>query len=110
MEILQQIKQTRLDAIFVCVGGGGLIAGISEYIFFNFIYVKRVRPEIKIIGVNTIDSDSLTQSLISGKQFKLKKAGLFSDGTSVRVVGKECLRLCMKNVDDVILVNVRWFG
>ncbi|KAJ3277208.1 hypothetical protein HDV01_000260 [Terramyces sp. JEL0728] len=98
MEILNQIRQTRLDAIFVCCGGGGLISGIAAY-------VKRVRPEVKIIGVNTIDSDSMYQSLLKGSAVEIKQAGLFSDGTSVRLVGSECARICKRSVDDMILVS-----
>ena len=98
VEILRQIKQDRLDAIFVCMGGGGLIAGIAAY-------VKRIRPEVKIIGVNTTDSDSMYQSLLKGEQVEIKEAGLFADGTSVRLPGKECVRICKKYVDDVVLVS-----
>ncbi|KAJ3128069.1 hypothetical protein HK101_005449 [Irineochytrium annulatum] len=98
VEILRQLKQDRLDAIFVCCGGGGLIAGIATF-------VKRVRPEVKIIGVNTLDSDSMFQSLHAGSPVELKEAGLFSDGTSIRVVGTEPLRLCRAHVDDMVLVS-----
>lgn len=98
MEILNQIRQTRLDAIFVCCGGGGLISGIAAY-------VKRVRPEVKIIGVNTVDSDSMYQSLLKGSPVEIKQAGLFSDGTSVKLVGTECVRICKHAVDDMILVS-----
>ncbi|KAH9246357.1 threonine ammonia-lyase, biosynthetic [Batrachochytrium salamandrivorans] len=86
VEILRQIKQDRLDAIFVCCGGGGLIAGIAAY-------VKRIRPEVQIIGVNTHDSDSMFKSLCAGKQTEIKEAGLFADGTSIRLPGAECVRL-----------------
>jgi threonine dehydratase len=98
MEILSQMKQTRLDAIFICCGGGGLLAGIAAF-------VKRVRPEVRIIGVNTFDSDSMRQSLINGMPTDIKTAGLFSDGTSIRIVGTECVRVCKHYVDDMVLVS-----
>ena len=98
IEILKQIRHTRLDAIFVCVGGGGLISGIAAY-------VKRVRPEIKIIGVNTVDSDSMYQSLHKGSPIELAKAGLFSDGTSIKLVGSHCVKICKQYVDDMVKVN-----
>ena len=98
MEILSQIKQTRLDAIFVGCGGGGMLAGIAAY-------VKQVRPEIRIIGVNTHDSDSMYQSLKAGKPVMIKSAGLFSDGSSIRQAGEENVKLCKKYVDDMVLVS-----
>ncbi|KAJ3060612.1 hypothetical protein HK102_009426, partial [Quaeritorhiza haematococci] len=98
VEILRQLQQDRIDAIFVCCGGGGLLAGIAAY-------VKRIRPEIRIIGVNTVDSDGMYQSLIQGTRTELKQAGLFSDGTSVRLVGAETFRLCQEHVDDFVLVT-----
>ncbi|KAJ1341631.1 threonine ammonia-lyase, biosynthetic [Batrachochytrium salamandrivorans] len=98
VEILRQIKQDRLDAIFVCCGGGGLIAGIAAY-------VKRIRPEVQIIGVNTHDSDSMFKSLCAGKQTEIKEAGSFADGTSIRLPGAECVRLCKELVDNMVLVS-----
>jgi threonine dehydratase len=98
MEILNQMKHTRLDAIFVCCGGGGLLAGIAAF-------VKRVRPEVRIIGVNTVDSDSMFQSLLVRKPVQLEKAGFFSDGTSVKLVGAECVNICQQYVDDMVKVN-----
>ena len=98
MEILSQIKQTRLDAIFVGCGGGGLLAGVAAY-------VKHVRPEIRIIGVCTHDSDSMYQSLKAGKPVLIKSAGLFSDGSSIRQSGDENVKLCKKYVDDMVLVS-----
>ncbi|KAJ3123923.1 hypothetical protein HK098_001568 [Nowakowskiella sp. JEL0407] len=98
VEILRQLKQDRLDAIFVCCGGGGLLTGIAAY-------VKRIRPEIRIIGVNTIDSDAMTQCLKKGERFEIKDAGLFSDGTSVKLIGAECFRLAQQFVDDMICVS-----
>ncbi|KAJ3224232.1 hypothetical protein HDU81_008658 [Chytriomyces hyalinus] len=98
VEILRQIKQDRLDAIFVCCGGGGMLAGIATF-------VKRIRPEVKIIGVNAADSDSMFQSLHQGAPVEIPQAGLFADGTSVRLVGAENYRLCRSFVDDFVLVS-----
>jgi threonine dehydratase len=97
VEILRQ-HQGRLDAIFVAVGGGGLAAGIASYI-------KAIRPDIKIIGVQTDDSDAMTKSVIAGKRVTLKEVGLFSDGTAVKQVGKETFRLCRELVDEFITVD-----
>jgi threonine dehydratase len=97
MEILQQ-HQEPIDAIFLAIGGGGLIAGVGAYI-------KAIRPEIKIIGVQTIDSDAMKKSLDAGRRVELKEVGLFSDGTAVKLVGKETFRLCQEVVDEIITVN-----
>ncbi|KAJ3342038.1 hypothetical protein HDU93_003560 [Gonapodya sp. JEL0774] len=98
MEILKQLKQDRLDAVFVSVGGGGLISGVAAYI-------KRVRPEVRIIGVNANTSTAMMQSLQQHKPVLLQTCGLFSDGTAVRLVGNETLRLCEKYVDDFVTVD-----
>ncbi len=97
MEILRQ-HQKPIHAIFVAIGGGGLIAGISAYI-------KRLRPEIKIIGVEPIDADAMSRSLKAGTRQKLAHVGLFADGVAVREVGEETFRLCQQYVDEVILVS-----
>ncbi len=97
MEILRQ-HQGPIDAIFVAIGGGGLIAGIGSYI-------KAVRPEIKIIGVQTVDSDAMKRSLAAGKRIELKDVGLFSDGTAVKLVGKETFKICQEVVDEIITVD-----
>ena len=97
MEILRQHAQP-VHAIFVPVGGGGLIAGIAAF-------VKAVRPEIKIIGVETVDADAMAKSLAAGKRVELKDVGLFADGTAVKLVGEETFRLAKKYVDEVILVD-----
>jgi threonine dehydratase len=97
MEILQQ-HQEPIDAIFLAIGGGGLIAGVGAYI-------KAIRPEIKIIGVQTIDSDAMKKSLDAGRRVELKEVGLFSDGTAVKLVGKETFRLCQEVVDEIITVD-----
>jgi len=97
MEILEQHPEP-IHAIFCCVGGGGLIAGIAAY-------VKSVRPEIKIIGVEAEDADAMTQSLKAGKRVKLEQVGLFADGAAVKLVGEENFNLCQKYVDDMIVVD-----
>ena len=97
MEILQQ-HQGPLDAVFVAIGGGGLIAGVGAYI-------KAIRPEIKVIGVQTIDSDAMKRSLEAKRRVELKDVGLFSDGTAVKLVGKETFRLCQDVVDEIITVD-----
>ncbi|MEG4987417.1 threonine ammonia-lyase, biosynthetic [Microcoleus sp. BR0-C5] len=97
MEILRQ-HQKPIHAIFVAIGGGGLISGIAAYI-------KRLRPEIKIIGVEPVDSDAMNQSLKAGKRVRLSQVGLFADGVAVREVGEETFRLCQEYVDEIILVD-----
>ena len=97
MEILRQ-WQGELDAIFVAIGGGGLIAGIAAY-------VKRVRPEIRIIGVQPEDSDAMARSLEAGRRVKLAHVGLFADGVAVKQVGKETFRLARQYVDEVVRVG-----
>jgi threonine dehydratase len=97
VEILRQ-WQSPIDAIFVAVGGGGLIAGIASY-------VKRVRPEIKVIGVQPVDSDAMTRSLAAGRRIKLEHVGLFADGVAVKQVGRETFRICRELVDEMVLVD-----
>ena len=97
MEILRQHSEP-IHAIFVPVGGGGLIAGIAAF-------VKQVRPEIKIIGVETVDADAMERSLKAKRRVTLPDVGLFSDGTAVKLVGKETFRLAREFVDDMILVD-----
>ena len=97
MEILRQ-HQGRIDAIFVAIGGGGLISGVASYI-------KAVRPEIKVIGVQTRDSDAMLQSVRAGKRVTLSDVGLFSDGTAVKLVGEETFRLTRQLVDDFVVVD-----
>ena len=97
MEILRQ-HQAPIHAIFCAIGGGGLIAGVAAY-------VKQVRPDIKIIGVQTVDSDAMYRSLKAKKRVTLNDVGLFSDGTAVKLVGEETFRVCRKYVDEVILVD-----
>jgi threonine dehydratase len=97
MEVLRQ-HQGPIDAIFVAVGGGGLISGIAAY-------VKAVRPEIRIIGVQATDSDAMVQSLAAGERVVLDDVGLFSDGTAVKQVGVETFRLVQELVDEFVVVD-----
>ncbi len=97
MEILRQM-QAPIDAIFVAIGGGGLISGIAAY-------VKRIRPGVRVIGVEPVDADAMYRSLKAGKRVKLDQVGLFADGVAVRQVGVETFRLCRELVDEVILVD-----
>ncbi len=97
MEILRQYPDD-IHAIFCCVGGGGLIAGVAAY-------VKRLRPEIRIIGVETLDADAMARSLSAGKRVKLDQVGLFADGAAVKLVGEETFRLCQEYVDEMVLVD-----
>lgn len=98
MEVLRQTDVSKLKTIFVCVGGGGLIAGIAAY-------AKRLAPHVKIIGVETHDADAMKASLDSGERIMLKDVGLFADGTAVRIVGEQTFRLCKKYVDEIVLVT-----
>ena len=87
-----------IHAVFCCVGGGGLIAGVAAYI-------KRLRPETKIIGVEAVDADAMTQSLAAGKRIALEQVGIFADGAAVKEVGAETFRLCQQYVDEMIVVD-----
>ncbi len=97
MEILRQ-HQGRLDAVFVAIGGGGLISGVANYI-------KAVRPEVKVIGVQMNDSDAMIQSVSAKKRVTLPDVGLFSDGTAVKLVGEETFRVARGLVDEFMTVN-----
>ena len=97
MEILRQ-HQHAIDAIFVPIGGGGLIAGIGAY-------VKALSPKTKIIGVEPVDSNAMYQSLKAGRRVKLRHVNLFADGVAVKQVGKETFRLAKTLVDEVLLVD-----
>ncbi|KAJ4791335.1 Threonine dehydratase [Rhynchospora pubera] len=98
MEIIRQLNSDPIHAIFVPVGGGGLISGIAAY-------VKRVRPEIKIIGVEPSDANAMALSLYHGQRVMLEHVGGFADGVAVKVVGEETFRLCRELVDGVVLVS-----
>jgi threonine dehydratase len=97
MEILRQ-HQGPLDAVFVAIGGGGLVAGVANYI-------KAVRPEIKVIGVQMNDSDAMIQSVAAKKRVTLPDVGLFSDGTAVKLVGEETFRVARELIDDFVTVD-----
>lgn len=97
MEILRQ-HSAPIHAIFIAIGGGGLIAGIGSY-------VKALRPDIKIIGVQTADSDAMARSLKAGRRITLPDVGLFSDGTAVKLVGEETFRIAKEVVDEIIIVD-----
>jgi threonine dehydratase len=97
MEILRQ-HQGPIDAVFVAIGGGGLISGVAAYI-------KAVRPEIQVIGVQTTDSDAMLRSVRAGRRVTLDDVGLFSDGTAVKRVGAETFRLTRALVDDFVVVD-----
>ncbi len=97
MEILRAHPQP-IHAVFCCVGGGGLIAGVAAYI-------KRLRPETKIIGVEAVDADAMTRSLAEGRRLVLEQVGIFADGAAVKEVGAEPFRLCQQYVDEMIVVD-----
>ncbi|MGB3067650.1 MAG: threonine ammonia-lyase, biosynthetic [Ottowia sp.] len=97
MEILRQ-HQGQLDAVFVAIGGGGLISGVASYI-------KAVRPEIKVIGVQMADSDAMAQSVAAGERVTLADVGLFADGTAVKLAGEETFRIARELVDEYIRVD-----
>jgi threonine dehydratase len=97
MEILRQ-HQGPLDAVFVAIGGGGLVSGVANYI-------KAVRPEIKVIGVQMNDSDAMMQSVAAKKRVTLPDVGLFSDGTAVKLVGEETFRIARGLVDEFMTVD-----
>ncbi|KAF1345543.1 threonine dehydratase, biosynthetic [Delphinella strobiligena] len=98
MEIVRQADLSKLEAIFCCVGGGGLLAGIG-------VYIKRIAPHVKIIGVETYDANALVQSLAAKERVYLKEVGLFADGAAVKQVGEETFRLASEVCDDVIQVT-----
>ena len=97
MEILRQSTRP-IDAVFVPVGGGGLISGVAAYL-------KRLSPRIRIVGVEPTDADAMARSLKAGRRVKLEHVGLFADGVAVKQVGKETFRLCRKLVDEMVLVD-----
>jgi len=97
MEILRQHSKP-IDAVFLAVGGGGLIAGVGSYF-------KRISPHTKIIGVQPVDSNAMTLSLEKGERVRLDQVGLFADGVAVKFVGEETFRICKEVVDEMILVD-----
>jgi threonine dehydratase len=97
MEILRQYQKP-IDAVFCSVGGGGLIAGVAAY-------VKRLRPETKIVGAEAVDADAMARSLATGTRVRLEHVGLFADGAAVKQVGEETFRLCQRYVDEIVRVD-----
>lgn len=98
MEILQDTTGKPLDCIFVCCGGGGMLAGIATW-------VKSIRPSVKVIGVEAEDAAGMTESLRRDKVVELDSVGLFADGAAVKKIGTEAFRLCRRNVDEMITVS-----
>ena len=97
VEIMKQAGR-QPNAIFVPIGGGGLIAGIA-------VYVKALYPDVRVIGVEPEDSAAMQESLAAGKPVTLDHVGIFADGVAVRRVGNETFRLCRKYVDEIITVD-----
>src|SRR5688572_24187002 len=97
MEILSQ-HAGPIDAIFVPVGGGGLISGIAAY-------VKKIKPKTRIIGVEPVDAAAMQLSLKAGKRVVLDHVGLFADGVAVKQVGEETFKLCRQLVDEMVLAD-----
>jgi len=97
MEILRQTTRA-VHAVFVPVGGGGLIGGIAAY-------VKRLKPSVRVIGVEPVDADAMARSLKAGRRVVLEQVGLFADGVAVKRVGRETFRLARKFVDEMVLVD-----
>ena len=97
-EILKACVSRPLDVIFVCCGGGGMLAGIAAY-------VKRVRPTVKVIGVEAADAAGMTTSLQEGRVVTLPSVGLFADGAAVKTVGQETFRVCSRLVDEMVTVD-----
>lgn len=97
LEIIRQHPKA-IDAVFVPIGGGGLAAGVA-------VLIKQVRPDIRVIGVQTDDSCAMKVSIEAGELVALKDVGLFSDGTAVKLVGEETFRLCQQLLDDIITVD-----
>ncbi len=96
-ELLRQ-SAGKIDAVFVPVGGGGLIAGIA-------CYLKALCPEIKIIGVEPFDSAALYHSLAANKRIELESVGIFADGVAVKQIGQLTFELCRKHVDEILRVS-----
>jgi threonine dehydratase len=97
VEILRQHAE-EIDAIFIPVGGGGLIAGVAAY-------VKYLRPQTKIIGVEPEDAACLAEALKKNRRVILDQVGIFADGVAVRQIGRETFRIAKETVDEVITVS-----
>ncbi|KAF3918860.1 hypothetical protein ABW20_dc0102508 [Dactylellina cionopaga] len=98
MELVRQCNLQELKAVFCCIGGGGLIAGVG-------VYLKRIAPHVKVIGVETYDANAMFQSIEAGDRVTLKEVGLFADGAAVKLVGEETYRVCRENVDEILQVS-----
>ena len=97
-ELLRQ-SAGNMDAVFIPVGGGGLLAGMA-------VFLKALCPDVKVIGVEPVDSDAMAQSLDAGRRVKLDSVGIFADGVAVREVGKLTFELCRHHVDEIIRVDI----
>ncbi|PHH80878.1 hypothetical protein CDD82_1458 [Ophiocordyceps australis] len=97
-ELFSQVNMAKVEAIFCCCGGGGLIAGVG-------LYVKRMAPHVKVIGVEAHDANALVQSLRKDQRVLLKEVGLFADGAAVKTMGEETFRIARDVVDEVIEVT-----
>jgi len=97
-ELFGQTNMAKVDAIFCCAGGGGLISGIG-------LYVKRMAPHVKIIAVEASEANALAQSMKAGHRVVLKNVGLFADGAAVKTLGEETFRICKEVVDEVVEVS-----
>ena len=97
-EILRHRLGSQVSAVFVPVGGGGLIAGIASY-------VKAIRPDIKVIGVEPFEADAMYRSLAAGHRVRLDQVGIFADGVAVREVGEQTFAIARETVDEVVLVS-----
>ena len=96
-EILEQVPRD-LSAVYVPIGGGGLAAGVS-------VYIKSVRPSVKVYGVEPEDSDCMSRSFKAGKRVSLDNPGLFADGVCVKKPGEETFRVCRENLDGIVRVS-----
>jgi len=95
---LRQLDADTIEAIFVPIGGGGLISGVAAY-------VKSTYPHIKVIGVNCVDSDAMKQAFIANKPVLLPSVNGFSDGTAVREIGAHCYSIAKHTLDGIVLVT-----
>jgi len=98
VELVRQHPEP-IDAVFIPIGGGGLAAGVA-------LYLKYLRPEVKIIGVEPVDAACMKRALEADERVVLDQVGLFADGVAVKQAGKETFRVCRELLDDVILVTV----
>lgn len=97
MEIIRQHNKP-IHAIFVPIGGGGLIAGVA-------VYIKALRPDIRIIGVEPYDADAMYQSLAKKERVQLSHVGIFADGVAVKLVGEKTFEICRRYVDEIVRVS-----